>query len=184
MVSLSPELFNSALSSLVTEMAPYLESITAQLSLGDTSALLDRLKAKNKEELERLDGKIEDARQNLGETDISDSLKARASYLARIGHKVPSCVFIRPQMLIPAQELALEAYAAALEKVVGIGSRIDLRLAMIRVAFFHGDLSIIADNVEKAKSCVLCSAAGSGNDTTQARREWRRLGQEESTEGL
>ena len=43
-----------------------------------------------------------------------------------------------------------KAYETALEKVVGIGSRIDLRLAIIRVGLFHADYEMVSRNVEKA----------------------------------
>lgn len=45
------------------------------------------LEAKNKAELEAIEAKLVDAETNLGETEISDALKAKAAYLARIGDK-------------------------------------------------------------------------------------------------
>ena len=50
--------------------------------------LLPKLQRKNTEELKRLEEKLEDAQKNLGETEISDALRAKALYLARIGDKV------------------------------------------------------------------------------------------------
>ena len=69
-------------------MGPFLESIPADISLPDRSNLLSQLKTKNEEELKKLEEKIEDAKTNLGETEISEALKAKAYYLAKIGHKV------------------------------------------------------------------------------------------------
>lgn len=73
-------------------MAPYLSSLlvnptTAHL-LSPNPELLPRLEAKNKETIATLDAKLEDAEKNLGETEISDALRAKATYLARIGNKV------------------------------------------------------------------------------------------------
>jgi len=120
-------------------MGPFLESLGSSVDLGTPiGPLLEELKAKNAAELKRLDDLLEDARTNLGETDLSAVLRDRALYLARIGEK----------------ERALEAYDAALEKVVGLGSRIDLRLAVIRIALFHGDQALTVSNIAKANECV------------------------------
>ena len=50
----------------------------------------------------------------------------------------------------------MKAHEVSLEKTAGLGSRIDIRLAMIRIGFFHGDHTVISDNIEKAQMCV-CS---------------------------
>ena len=139
-----------------TEMGPFLESLGSSADLGTpVGPLLEELKAKNAAELKRLDDLLEDARTNLGETDLSAVLRDRALYLARIGEK----------------ERALEAYDAALEKVVGLGSRIDLRLAVIRIAMFHGDQALTVSNIAKAKECggLVCDRADcAGSSRTAA----------------
>lgn len=73
-------------------MAPYLAHLlsdpaTAAL-IAPPAELLEQLKAKNTQELEKLETKLEDAVKNLGETEVSDALRAKALYLARIGEKV------------------------------------------------------------------------------------------------
>lgn len=73
-------------------MAPYLAALLADPStsklISPDPALLPKLEALNKEELKKLDDKLEDAEKNLGETEISDALRAKALFLARIGNKV------------------------------------------------------------------------------------------------
>lgn len=71
-------------------MAPFLEKLLADpaLDLKPDAGLLDRLKAKNQQELERLDNTLKDAKENLGEIEVSDALRARASYLSKIGDQV------------------------------------------------------------------------------------------------
>lgn len=70
-------------------MAPYLAQLTSSsLLAGDHSSLLATLEQKNTEQLTKLDADLHDAKTNLGETEISDALKAKALYLARIGEKV------------------------------------------------------------------------------------------------
>ena len=74
---------------LSADMGPFLESLPSSLNLGtSTDPLLASIKVKNEAELKKLDEKIEDAKTNLGETEISEALKAKATYLARIGSKV------------------------------------------------------------------------------------------------
>lgn len=73
-------------------MGPYLSFLQSSPSTSSfvpsDKKLLHSLEEKNKEELEKLEAKLEDARTNLGETELSDALKAKALYLARIGEKV------------------------------------------------------------------------------------------------
>ena len=72
-----------------TEMGAWLSldpSVAQQLDGGDK--LAQSLKEKNEAELKLLEDKITDAEQNQGETELSDALRAKASYLAKIGEKV------------------------------------------------------------------------------------------------
>ena len=102
---------------------------------GPEGSLCMALKAKNDEELKKLDEKIKDAEANQGETELSDALRARASYIAKIGKT----------------REALEAYELALNKQAGLGAKIDLRLSMIRVGFFAADFNIVSTNIEKTR---------------------------------
>ena len=47
-----------------------------------------RMEKENEEELKKLDERLEEAEKTEGETEIADALKARATYLTRIGDKV------------------------------------------------------------------------------------------------
>jgi len=73
-------------------MGPYLKSVLAEPSTSRLAStqpdLLASLEAKNVAELSSIEAKLLDAETNLGETEISDALKAKAAYLARIGDKV------------------------------------------------------------------------------------------------
>lgn len=74
-------------------MAPWLASdplLSSEIDNGSNGSLYKQLQAKNEEELKKLQEKIEDAETNLGETELSDALRAKASYLAKIGEKVRS----------------------------------------------------------------------------------------------
>ena len=75
-------------------MGPWYRSLTNALSPSSSTSLpldqtlLDSLVKTNEEELKRLDERLEAAEKTEGETEIADTLKARANYLTRIGDKV------------------------------------------------------------------------------------------------
>lgn len=72
-------------------MGPWYKSITNAGSgsiIPLDSSLLATLEKSNDEELKRLDERLAAAEKTEGETEISDTLKARANYLTRIGDKV------------------------------------------------------------------------------------------------
>ncbi|KAJ3387854.1 26S proteasome non-ATPase regulatory subunit 6 [Entophlyctis sp. JEL0112] len=120
------------------EMAPFYSVVAAQFSWKMDDGLLTKLSDANAANLKRLDDKIADAETNLGITDVSDALIAKATYLARIGEK----------------EKALSAFKIAYEKTGPLGTRIDLVFSQIRVGFFHNDLDIITRNIEKARGLI------------------------------
>ncbi|KAK4051251.1 proteasome regulatory particle subunit [Microbotryomycetes sp. JL201] len=119
-------------------MAPYCEMLMAAGMLEHDSTLIKSLKGKNENHLRALQDKLDDARINLGESEVGDALRARATYLAQIGEK----------------ETAVAAHEEAIEQTPGLGTKIDLRLAMIRIGFFHGDHALISTNIEETQKLV------------------------------
>lgn len=115
------------------EMAPYMQLLPSSIE-PPSSSLLGELQAKNEAELKRIDEKIKDAEDSLGETDVSEGLRDKAGYLCRIGDK----------------DRALAAIDVAFEKTAGVGAKIDLTLAKIRLGLFYGDYSLIEGNITKA----------------------------------
>lgn len=71
-------------------MAPFYELICEEQGWPVDAALLESMKKENEEALKKLDERLKDAEENLGETEISDTLLARAEYFAKIGDKVTS----------------------------------------------------------------------------------------------
>lgn len=69
-------------------MAPFYHATCAELKMTEDAKLLEELTEKNRVELSRLDHNIEDAQENLGETELKDALLERAEYLSKIGDKV------------------------------------------------------------------------------------------------
>ena len=75
-------------------MAPYYKLITSSNSiLPLDQTLLTSLEKLNKEELDKLDERLSEAEKTEGESDIADALRARASYLTRIGDKVGPIIY-------------------------------------------------------------------------------------------
>lgn len=70
-------------------MAPWYKHITSTTpTIPLDSALLDKMEAENKTELDALAARLAEAEKIEGETEISDALRARATYLTRIGDRV------------------------------------------------------------------------------------------------
>ena len=72
----------------LAEMAPFYQNLCVQFKWRVDENLLKSLKSKNEAELKSLDAKIDDAVQNLGETEVRDAYHAKAKFFARIGDKV------------------------------------------------------------------------------------------------
>jgi 26S proteasome regulatory subunit N7 len=98
--------------------------IAGELGWPVDQAKVAAMKQKNAAKLEELEAKIQDAQENLGETEVRDALHAKADYLALIGDK----------------EAAVAAYAATEAKTAGSGNKMDLVFSQIRCAWgsMHG----------------------------------------------
>ncbi|CAK5264725.1 unnamed protein product [Mycena citricolor] len=112
-------------------------SSTPSPSITLDAALLEELEKKNNAELEKLDERLKLAQETEGESEISDALRARANYLTKIGDQDAST-----------------AQLLAFEKTPGLGSRIDISLTLIRIAFFWGNREDITKYLAKAETLV------------------------------
>lgn len=120
-------------------MAPYYKIVTSTSSLPLDQALLDSMEKENTEELQKIEDRLAEAEKTEGESEIADALRAKATYLTRIGDK----------------DRAVEAQKLALEKTPGLGSRIDIVLTLVRIGFFFGDHALITTNLTKAEEYVV-----------------------------
>ena len=116
------------------EAAPLYEYVCKELKWPVDAKLMASLKEKNKESLESMDSAISDAKENLGESEVRESLLKKAEYLAQIGDK----------------DACIEAVRQTTEKTVGLGNRMDLVFLNIRVGLFFTDHTIIKANIAKA----------------------------------
>ena len=69
-------------------MAPLYQYCIDNFGWKQDTGLLNSLVQKNQQVVKDMDVKIQDAVDNLGETEHSDALIAKANYLAKIGEKV------------------------------------------------------------------------------------------------
>jgi 26S proteasome regulatory subunit N7 len=69
-------------------MAPFYELICEEYGWPVDNALLEQMKKENEEAHKKIDERLKDAEENLGETEISDTLLVRAEHFAKIGDKV------------------------------------------------------------------------------------------------
>lgn len=116
-------------------MAPLYHTVCAQLGYAKDVSLVVQMEANNAAKLAELDGRIKDAEENLGESEVREALMARASYLCRIG----------------AKDEALSAFRVASDKTVSLSQRLDISFTLARMGFFFGDNELLVKNIEKAK---------------------------------
>jgi len=128
------------LMSAITEhnMAPLYSTVCKELKWKVDGNLLAKMEEKNKEVMKGLEAAIEDATENLGESETREALLKKAEQLAQIGDK----------------EGAMEAVRKTAEKTVGLGNRMDLVFLNIRVGLFFSDHAITTANIAKAKQML------------------------------
>jgi len=117
------------------KMAPLYEILCKDLKWTVDESLLSKMKEENQTTLKKMDETIEDARENLGESELREALLRKSEYLATIGDKTG----------------AIEAVRKTAEKTVGLGNKMDLVFLNIRIGLFFTDHEIIKGNIEKAK---------------------------------
>ncbi|KAG0591200.1 hypothetical protein M758_1G154100 [Ceratodon purpureus] len=118
------------------DMAGLYQACCQELGWELDQAYLDATNGKNAEELKKLDDKIADAEENLGESEVREALLAKALFYIRIGDK----------------ENSLEQLKITEVKTVAVGQKMDLVFHTLRLGFFHLDFTLISRNIDKAKS--------------------------------
>eukprot|EP00913_Durusdinium_trenchii_P027546 g25836.t1 len=100
------------------------------------------MKKQNEEEEAKLDEKIKDAKENLGDIEIRDALLAKAGFFNRIGDK---------DQAVKGYEDWLHRFTSY-EKTVGVGAKLDNILTVIRIAFFFEDTTLMKKHIDRAKA--------------------------------
>lgn len=119
-------------------MSNFYAHVTEKLGETSDAALVSELKAKNEEELKGIEEKIEDAKANLGNTEVRDFLLMKADFFSRIGDK----------------DAALVAYDATMEISASLGTKLDLVFCKIRLGLFFNDVQLIKEQVETAENML------------------------------
>eukprot|EP00920_Eleutheroschizon_duboscqi_P028340 GHVT01069123.1.p1 GENE.GHVT01069123.1~~GHVT01069123.1.p1 ORF type:complete len:419 (+),score=85.08 GHVT01069123.1:241-1497(+) len=119
-------------------MTPFYISLCEVTGLPQDEELLARLRLRNVEEEKRLQAKIEDARENYGDSEVRDALLAMAHFKCMIGHT----------------EEATSAYEVAFNKTVGAGGRLDIILTLVRLGLFHNDAELVKTSIVRAKEVL------------------------------
>jgi len=116
-------------------MTPYYQFLCQSLGWMEDEDLVKVMKAENDKTLAGFDEKEKDAEKNLGDSEVREVKLARANYLAVIGEK----------------DKAVAAYNDTDEKTVGMGGKIDLSLAKIRLGLAHADRDLVKKEISMAK---------------------------------
>ncbi|KAL8427348.1 hypothetical protein Efla_006908 [Eimeria flavescens] len=116
-------------------MAPLYRKAVEEFGWTLDEQKVKNMEAKHAEELAAIEAKLADAKENYGDTEVRDGLMAKAELFCRIGD-------------VPA---AIEAYDVAYQKTVGIGSRLDITLTLLRIGFVFNDRNLLKKSLQTAK---------------------------------
>ncbi|TIC37277.1 PCI-domain-containing protein [Wallemia mellicola] len=119
------------------EMAPFAATLPTSI-LPERDALVTQFSKANDAVLKEIEQSIAQATENEGESEISEGIRKRAMYYARIGDK----------------SMSIDSITTAIEKTAGIGSKIDLTLTLIRLGMFFSDFNLVVQNIATAKTLV------------------------------
>ncbi|KAI3884977.1 hypothetical protein MKW98_002369 [Papaver atlanticum] len=118
------------------DMAPLYESLVADNVLEMDPKLFESMRAKNAEELKKIDEKVADAEENLGESEVREAHLAKSLFFIRISDK----------------EKALEQLKVTESKTVAVGQKMDLVFYTLQMGFFNMDFDLISKSIDKAKN--------------------------------
>lgn len=102
----------------------------------------EEMKTENEKELAAIQKEEDDAVESAGETEIQNARGKRAEYYAKIGDK----------------EKAIEEFEKLFEKTGILGTKIDIVLAIVRIALFFDDKLLVKKNVDRC--AVLVESGG------------------------
>ncbi|GLT29897.1 hypothetical protein SLA2020_047310 [Shorea laevis] len=117
------------------DMAPFYETLVADKVVELDQSVLDSMRVKIEEEVKKLDEKIADAEENLGESEVREAHLAKSLFYIRIGDK----------------EKALEQLKVTESKTVAVGQKMDLVFYTLQIGFFYMDFDLISKSIDKAK---------------------------------
>ncbi|XP_074287857.1 26S proteasome non-ATPase regulatory subunit 6 homolog [Silene latifolia] len=130
-------LIDEVISSIKSDfMASLYESLAAKGVIKLDQLVLDSMRKSIEDELTKLDEKIADAEENLGESEVREAHLAKSLFYIRIGDK----------------EKALEQLKLTETKTVAVGQKMDLVFYTLQVGLFDMDFDLISKSIDKAKN--------------------------------
>lgn len=117
-------------------MVSLYETLAANGVMELDQSLLDSMRQSIEDELKKLDEKIADAEENLGESEVRESHLAKSLFYIRIGDK----------------EKALEQLKVTESKTVAVGQKMDLVFYTLLIGFFDMDFDLISKSIDRAKN--------------------------------
>ncbi|GLJ11204.1 hypothetical protein SUGI_0146480 [Cryptomeria japonica] len=118
------------------DMALLYESLCSELGWNIDQTLLQTMRLKIQDDLIKLDEKVTDAEENLGESEVREAHLAKSLYYIRVGDK----------------EKALEQMKVTEGKTVAVGQKMDLVFHTLQLGFFFMDFDLISKGIDKAKN--------------------------------
>ncbi|KAI3957797.1 hypothetical protein MKW92_002948 [Papaver armeniacum] len=112
------------------DMAPLYETLAVNNVLDMDPKLLESMRAKNAEELKKIDEKVADAEENFGESEVREAHLTKSLFFIRIGDKLK----------------------VTESKTVSVGQKMDLVFYTLRMGFSYMDFELISNSIEKAKN--------------------------------
>jgi len=116
--------------------APMYSRFCEELGWALDKAKLESMQKANAAEVEKLEEKIKDAEENLGESEVREAKLALATYLYTIGDK----------------DKAVAAFAETEKKTVAIGQKMDLVFSYLRLGLYVEDMVMVKENIARAKT--------------------------------
>ncbi|XP_074294714.1 26S proteasome non-ATPase regulatory subunit 6 homolog [Silene latifolia] len=117
-------------------MASLYESLAAKGVINLDQSVLDSMRQSIEDELKKLDEKIADAEENLGESEVREAHLEKSLFYIRIGDK----------------DKALEQLKVTETKTVAVGQKMDLVFYTLQVGLFDMDFDLISKSIDRAKS--------------------------------
>jgi 26S proteasome regulatory subunit N7 len=119
-------------------MSPYYALLCELFGWPLDKALFDQMEKKNAEKLLALDAKIRDAEENLGDSDVRDSLLEKADFYGLIGDR----------------EQCMKFNEECSQRTLGVGPRLDLAFQRIRVGFAFSDTELVVKGIAQAQEML------------------------------
>ncbi|XP_009404232.3 26S proteasome non-ATPase regulatory subunit 6 [Musa acuminata AAA Group] len=118
------------------DMSSLYETLAAASVLEMDATVLDSMRRRIDNELKKLDDKIADAEENLGESEVREAHLAKSLFYIQIGDK----------------DKALEQLKTTEGKTVAVGQKMDLVFYTLQLGLFYMDFDLISKSIDKAKN--------------------------------